>query len=86
MLFEIIEQALVERNIHERKAFDNVFYSTVWFILAILRVDADPKCVSGIEVVLWFEKVGLKKINKLCSRENFGWDHAKLWCVLKFWL
>lgn len=49
-------------------------------------MDADPKCVSGIEVVLWFEKVGLKKNNKLCSRENFEWDHAKLWRVLKFWL
>lgn len=49
-------------------------------------MDADPKCVSGIEVVLWFEKVGLKKSNKLCSRENFEWDHAKLWRVLKFWL
>lgn len=79
MLFEIIEQALVERNIHERKAFDNVFYSTVWFILAILRVDADPKCVSGIEVVLWFEKVGLKKaINCVQERilggtmQNYG--------------
>ena len=26
MLFEIIELALVERNIHERKAFDKFFF------------------------------------------------------------